>query len=125
GIEFTPSRDRSDSIITLGGTAAGAGNVISGNIGDGVSITNSNVMMQGNRIGTNLAGTLDLGNGNAGVELTRGGSPPFPTVQFTVGGATPAARNIISGNGGVGMRVNNLAGPATVQGNFIGTQSDG
>jgi Ca2+-binding RTX toxin-like protein len=125
GILFAPSRDRSDSLITVGGTAAGAGNVISGNVGVGVSITNSNVMMQGNRIGTDLAGILDLGNGNAGVELTRGGSPPFPVVQFTVGGATPAARNIISGNGGFGLRVNNVSGSATVQGNYIGTQSDG
>jgi len=124
GIVFTPQGDGSDS-ITLGGTAAGAGNVISGNIGEGVSISNSNVVMQGNRIGTNLAGTLDLGNGNTGVVLTRGGSPPFPVVQFTVGGATPAARNIISGNGSFGLRVSNLSGSATVQGNYIGTQSDG
>ena len=125
GIFFSPQRERSDNFITVGGTAAGAGNVISGNTAVGVVIANSNVMMQGNRIGTNLAGTLDLGNGNAGVELTRGGSPPFPVVQFTVGGATPAARNIISGNGGFGLRVSNVSGSATVQGNYIGTLSDG
>lgn len=125
GIRFSPQRERSDNLITVGGTAAGAGNVISGNIGNGVLISNSNVVIQGNRIGTNLAGTLDLGNGSFGVQLTRGGSPPFPSVQFTIGGPTSAARNIISGNGGTGVRVNNLSGSTTVQGNFIGTQSDG
>jgi hypothetical protein len=125
GILFTPSRDRGDSLITLGGTAAGAGNVISGNLGNGVEITFSSVMMQGNRIGTDLAGTLDLGNGQYGVELTRGGSPPQPPVQITIGGATPAARNIISGNHGAGLRISYNGGSATVQGNYIGTQGDG
>ena len=78
GIFFTPPRDRSDSSLTVGGTAAGAGNVISGNTANGLLLSNSNLVMQGNRIGTDLAGNLNLGNGNHGVELTRGGSPPFP-----------------------------------------------
>ena len=50
---------------SIGGTAAGAGNLISGNTSDGVEIsgtgTNLN-LVQGNRIGTNAAGTLPLGN---------------------------------------------------------------
>jgi len=125
GIFFSPPRDRSDSSLTIGGTAAGAGNVISGNAGDGVLIANSNLVVQGNRIGTNLAGTLNLGNGNHGVEATRGGSPPFPLVQFTIGGTTAAARNIISGNGGFGLRFFNPTSSTMVQGNFIGTQVDG
>jgi hypothetical protein len=125
GIFFTPPRDRSDSSLTLGGTAAGAGNVISGNTANGLLLSNSNLVMQGNRIGTDLAGNLNLGNGNHGVELTRGGSPPFPLVQFTVGGTTSAARNIISGNGGFGLRFFNPTSSTTVQGNFIGTKADG
>src|SRR5205823_5149684 len=69
-----------------------------------------------------------LGNGNYGVEVTRGGSPPFTTRQITIGGATAAARNIISGNTGPGMRLWNYNGDyssMTVQGNYIGVQSDG
>jgi hypothetical protein len=125
GIFFTPPRDRSDSSLTLGGTAAGAGNVISGNTANGLLLSNSNLVMQGNRIGTDLAGNLNLGNGNHGVELTRGGSPPFPLVQFTIGGTTSAARNIISGNGGFGLRLFNPTSSTTVQGNYIGTKADG
>jgi hypothetical protein len=125
GIFFVPQRDRGDNSITVGGTAAGAGNVISGNLNNGVLIVFSSVVMQGNRIGTDLAGTLDLGNGFFGVELQRGGSPPQPAVQITIGGATSAARNIISGNGGAGMRISYNSGSATVQGNYIGTQGDG
>ena len=124
GIFFTPQRDRGDNSITVGGTAAGAGNVISANAG-GVLISNSNVLMQGNRIGTDVAGTLGLGNGTDGVALVTGGSPPSPSFQFVVGGATAAARNIISANAGGGLRVSNALGTTTVQGNYIGTTSDG
>jgi hypothetical protein len=125
GILFGPPRDRSDSILMLGGTAAGTGNVISGNTGDGVYVVNSNLVMQGNRIGTDLGGTLNLGNGSSGVEMTRGGSPPFPLVHFKIGGTTASARNIISGNGGFGLRMFNPTSSTTVQGNFIGTKGDG
>src|SRR5262249_55241877 len=77
-------------------------------------------------IGTDLAGTLDLGNGFTGAFVGIGGSPPYDPVQVTIGGATPAARNILSGNGQYGLRLSNLTtGATTVQGNYIGTQADG
>src|SRR5262249_57302876 len=56
---------------TVGGTAAGSANVISGNGGAGVYIqgagTSGNVVL-GNRIGTDVHGTAKLGNTGNGVE---------------------------------------------------------
>ena len=57
---------------TVGGTAAGAGNLISGNTFDGIGIsssvanTTSNNLVAGNRIGTNASGTPALPNGSTG-----------------------------------------------------------
>jgi titin len=60
---------------TIGGSAAGAGNLISGNRGDGVRIsgsdTNNNVVV-GNYLGTNAAGTGALGNMARGVGIFSG-----------------------------------------------------
>ena len=48
-------------------------------------------VIEGNFIGTDVTGTLDLGNGNAGVLIGQ-------AANNTVGGTTAAARNLISGN---------------------------
>ena len=57
----------------MGGTSAAARNIISGNHGDGVLLTNNadSNFVQGNYIGTNAAGVKPLGNGSgdAGVCL--------------------------------------------------------
>jgi hypothetical protein len=68
---------------TIGGTAAGARNVISGNEIYGVYILNfvSDNRVEGNFIGTTADGTGDLGNGSYGVLIlnsennTVGGQP--------------------------------------------------
>ncbi len=60
---------------TIGGTAAVAGNVISGNDGDGIWIYGdgaSKNVIRGNRIGTDVTGTVGLGNGFWGVEIQEG-----------------------------------------------------
>ena len=80
---------------TIGGTAAGAGNLISGNSKDGVELEASNNLVEGNLIGTNAAGTAALGNGLTGVYVG--------AASNTIGGTTAAARNVISGNGTVGI----------------------
>src|SRR5262249_60252271 len=52
------------------GSTSGAGNVISGNTGAGITITDSGTtgnLVQGNYIGTNVAGTAGLGNSDSGV----------------------------------------------------------
>src|SRR5439155_199601 len=58
---------------TIGGTSAGAGNLISGNTNHGIEIRSANGgnQVQGNFIGTNAAGTAALAN-SSGVVLQNG-----------------------------------------------------
>ncbi|PYS64028.1 MAG: hypothetical protein DMF74_08165 [Acidobacteria bacterium] len=105
----------------IGGLVPGARNVISGNNGDGVYVSGNGCLVQGNFIGTDITGSVVLGNGGNGV--TSGGNA-------VIGGVVPAARNIISGNGATGgfgniaLGLNNF-GPSTIQGNYIGTDVTG
>src|SRR5262249_51135208 len=113
---------------TVGGTANGTGNVIAGNTGSGVIITDANTnnnLVLGNLIGTNAAGTAALGNGADGVGIMAGAS------NNIIGGATAAARNIISGNGRLnvfaGVFIGSGGNPSGNQilGNYIGTDISG
>jgi hypothetical protein len=88
-----------DTII--GGTTAGAGNLISGNANFGVEISSNGTtctLVQGNYIGTDVTGTAALGNGSAGVSVDQGSG------GNVIGGATPAG-NVIAFNGGDGVLV--------------------
>ncbi|HJU54466.1 MAG TPA: Calx-beta domain-containing protein [Pyrinomonadaceae bacterium] len=107
---------------TIGGTAAAARNVISGNSYGGLSIVNStNNLIQGNFIGTDAAGAAALPNGIVGLELNVGGTPDATSGNL-IGGTTPGAGNLISGNStGIILR----AAGNTVQGNLIGTDATG
>ena len=104
----------------IGGTEAGAGNVISGNGQRGVFVqtaANGNTI-QGNLIGLNAAGSQALGNTSDGIGLN--------SVSGTIiGGAAVGAGNVISGNGAYG--INNAAGSTgtVVHGNRIGTNAAG
>jgi hypothetical protein len=101
---------------TVGGTTPAARNLISGNVGFGVDTqTGSGNTVQGNLIGTDITGTLALGNTGVGIES--GGSNDL------IGGTTVDARNIISANN----RGVDLGGGSnhTLQGNFIGTDVTG
>jgi CSLREA domain-containing protein len=78
----------------IGGTAAGAGNVISANGGDGISIfgsTTTGTLVQGNSIGVAADGLSALGNADSGVYIES-------SSNHTVGGATTGAGNIIANN---------------------------
>ncbi len=108
---------------TLGGTAAGAGNVISGNQSEGVYSDSFNLagygeLIQGNYIGTDVTGTERLSNGG-GIYLSASGNN-------TIGGSVPGARNVISGNTGDGLYIvgSNATGNL-VQGNYIGVDATG
>src|SRR5262249_41062189 len=106
---------------TVGGTAAGAGNLISGNNFAGVSVsdpgTNGNVVA-GNTIGPDASGTGVIPNAR-GILIANGAAGPL------VGGTSAGARNVISGNrAGPGLRIE-AAGANTVQGNFIGVDAGG
>jgi hypothetical protein len=87
---------------TIGGTTPGEGNIISGNDSYGVIIDSaSQVTIQGNLIGTDNAGTGDIGN-------LRGGVIAGDYASFnTVGGTEPGAGNIIAFNHGNGVTVGN------------------
>ena len=106
---------------TIGGTTPDARNVISGNSLSGVGIVsgaNGNIV-EGNYIGTNATGTAPLGNGNfAGVFIAN-------APNNTIGGTTPGARNIISGNSR-GVLIQSAGSTGNfVQGNYIGTDVTG
>ncbi len=76
---------------TIGGTAQGAGNVISGNNGVGIEFSDNDdqgTVVQGNFIGTDTTGTLALGNQGTGIILNSGG--------VTIGGTATGAGNIIA-----------------------------
>ncbi len=105
----------------VGGTAAGAGNVLSGNSSQGVAIIGSQGnTVAGNFIGTNAAGTGAVANGFSGVQI-------FGGAQFNViGGSSAAARNIISGNANQGVAISGAgSGNNGVVGNYIGLNAAG
>ena len=105
--------------VLVGGVTPGSRNVISGNFGDGVSIRGAGNKVQGNFIGTDITGTLALGNRRNGVLAADG---------TLIGGPQPEARNIISANGNfanVSLNQNSPGVPVTVQGNYIGTDVTG
>ena len=128
--------DNGASKNTIGGTGAGAGNVISGNSVDGIEIGsfsptltsgNSN-LVQGNKIGTNAAGTAELGNGTTSVKNFGGVGVRFVDgTSNTVGGTAAGAGNLISGNvnQGIFFHGNNGASHEMVLGNLVGTNFDG
>jgi CSLREA domain-containing protein len=104
----------------IGGTDTGAGNLISGNAQHGIDMVGagSQNVVQGNLIGTDITGTLDLGNNNNGVAINN-------TSGNTIGGVSVGARNIISGNNSSGVSLQGGAAANTVQGNYIGTDLSG
>jgi titin len=106
--------------IVIGGSAPGAGNVISGNHRYGVNLSNANgVTIQGNLIGTNATGTAALGNGMEGLFVASSSGNQ-------IGGTASGAGNVISGNGGAGVFLLGFAANNNrVQGNLIGTDVTG
>jgi subtilisin-like proprotein convertase family protein len=109
----------------IGGDVAGAGNLISGNLEDGlVAFDSPNYYLiygstiQGNRIGTNAAGTAALPNGVNGLFAQAG--------RMIIGGPTPLARNLVSGNTQNGIF---LSGGSAIEnqvlGNYVGTDVTG
>jgi hypothetical protein len=100
----------------IGGSAAGAGNVISGNLARGLWLTNSpwNVI-QGNFIGTQADGVSALGNVFHGIDLD------VNSTNNTVGGTAAGAGNRIAFANGIyaGVRVRNGSVNNLISGNAI------
>ncbi|HKE58366.1 MAG TPA: C25 family cysteine peptidase [Pyrinomonadaceae bacterium] len=103
--------------FTNNGTNTVRGLIIDGFTGNGLSLSNSNGnVIAGNFIGTNAAGTAASANGQNGILVQ--------AANCTIGGVTANDRNVISGNTGNGILVQNSAGTVII-GNFIGTNAAG
>jgi CSLREA domain-containing protein len=103
GIQISSSASNN----TIGGTAAGAGNVISGNNSDGIEITGSGAtgnLVQGNLIGTTASGSSGLANTSDGIQIFNGAS------NNTIGGTAAGAGNVIAFNGADGVFVHSGTG---------------
>jgi hypothetical protein len=73
--------------------------------------------IEGNFIGTDSTGTLPFENEDDGFVTDTGSD------GNVIGGTTPAARNVISGQGSLAFFIETAGN--VIQGNFIGTQRDG
>jgi hypothetical protein len=113
---------------TIGGSTAAARNIISGNFGSGVVLKGAGAtgnIVSGNYIGLNAAGNAAVANQTDGVQIL------FAASNNTIGGATVAARNVISGNNNAGIYIaGDNSGPLVcsgnvVAGNYIGTDAAG
>jgi len=99
----------------VGGDAAWERNIVSGNIGQGISMfgCGGNTVV-GNFVGTDVSGMLPLGNGSYGISLELGG---FNSV---------VRGNLVSGNGHFGVYVGDWGSDYNViVGNLIGTDATG
>ncbi len=102
----------SDNII--GGSEDGARNFISGNTFSGVAmfeLATGNVV-QGNYLGTDITGLIDLGNNTMGVFIV--GS------ENQIGGTESGEGNVISGNNQNGIWILGEGQGNVIEGNFIG-----
>ena len=110
------------SNVTIGGTSAGARNVVSGNSANGLEIDgnpSTNVVVAGNYIGVDVTGAAPLGNSVWGISLDSN--------HVTIGGSAPGAGNVISANGSIGLVLgsSSVSMVTIVQGNHIGTDPTG
>ncbi len=108
-------------------------NVISGNGANGIELSGaSNNQIAQNFIGTDITGTIDLGNAANGVLLTAAsksnmiggiatdGNDPTGGVYIQ-----PALGNVISGNNADGVLINSKSTGSRLSGNFVGTDNTG
>lgn len=118
----------------IGGSTPSARNVISGNNGAGVEVmlfccsANNSISgnaIQGNYIGVTADGKDALGNNREGVVVSTAASDASVS-NTLVGGTTPGAGNVISGNAFDGILIGSFTTTSTtVQGNRIGTDATG
>jgi parallel beta-helix repeat protein len=120
-------------------------NVISGNRGSGIALVGSSAnTVVDNRIGTNPAGTSAIANRGDGIRIARGsrgneigGTAFIDRVTGKANNPTgskgtvppvfvvPPLGNLISGNGGNGVKIETGSRGNVLNGNFIGTTASG
>lgn len=107
----------------IGGDNLGERNLISGNRDAGIWMQRAGTcrnQVLGNYIGTDTSGTGALGNGDFGILIS------FGAADNIIGGNASGARNLISGNEGAGVWIQNTGTMSnTVQGNYIGICASG
>lgn len=127
-------------VLNVGLGLASAGNVIKGLTinrfpSNGIAIATSSAtgnFIQGNHIGTNNTGSIDLGNGLSGIFIGQGAhdniigyycsSPPCEEAP----GCFHSERNVISGNEWEGVSIHgDLTDNNKIYQNFIGTRAGG
>jgi len=117
-IELNGAKAGPDAVglLLFHGNTTIRGLIINGFSGPAIDMENfSGNDIEGNFIGTNAAGTAAVAN-HDGMRIN--------VASQTIGGASPAARNVISGNTANGILL--ASGAAiTVQGNYIGTNAAG
>ncbi len=105
------------SNTTIGGIAAGAGNVIAGYTSTGIDVSgaaSTGTVIQGNFIGTDVGGTLDLTAGLYGITLQTSAT------GVLIGGTTANSGNTIANHSTNGVRLAATAGTGNqVRGNSI------
>ncbi len=117
GIELNDGANGS----VIGGKAAGSGNVVSGNAANGIRLTDSTTtanIVQGNRIGTDAAGSAALANLANGV-LVENGAHDNKIGGAAAGGATTsavhgAAGSFVSSGTGNALLSNSIRGNAAL-----------
>jgi len=130
GVEISDSPQN-----TIGGSTAMSRNVISGQTGPGGTGVDVNgdardTVVQGNYIGVDLTGTVDVGNGSEGVSVQAGSMAMANLTGIRIGGPTSVPGtppgNVISGNGNVNVHLSGeeLQG-AVIAGNIIGLDASG
>ncbi|MFN9827790.1 MAG: hypothetical protein ACK58J_26870, partial [Planctomyces sp.] len=104
------------------GVGVNGGNVISGNPGDGVTVTGSVLaQIRGNLIGTSASGLSAVANAGYGVLVTEDSAD----VEIGSPMGLVSDRNLISGNRLSGVAFINAGTGNRVQGNYIGTDISG
>jgi hypothetical protein len=100
----------------VGGSNAASRNVISGNLNQGITLSDTNTksnQILANYIGLNAAGTAAIANAWSGVDIFTGAASNI------IGAAGKG--NVISGNGNYGVAISGTGTSLnSVQGNFIG-----
>jgi parallel beta-helix repeat protein len=108
-------------------------NVIGGNQGNGINLwTADDNTVAMNFIGTDVTGTVDLGNANDGILVTSGSDGNMIGGEATGGNdptdnifVRPPQGNLISGNDASGVLINGGSSDNQLSGNFIGTTASG
>ncbi len=120
--------------ITLGGTGTGSliggiatsvRNIISGNVGAGITCGQEGAVIKGNYVGLSLSGD-PLGNNTGGSPWI--GGIGIAANNITVGGVNSNERNYVSANKSGGIVIFSIFSTITgakIQGNYVGTNTNG